>query len=150
MTEEKLIYRDRNFREITSGFYLDSDNQVCYVMPLNNEALLITNSLSKEEQRIDQSNRTFASAAYIDKLVPITHLDYLDRLTRETHFIISQLNRLEKIVRESKLNQLQSSQEPKESKTIPNSEEAPFCTICGHLTVRNGTCYKCLNCGNSE
>jgi len=27
--------------------------------------------------------------------------------------------------------------------------DAPQCNICGHLTVRNGTCYKCLNCGNS-
>lgn len=27
--------------------------------------------------------------------------------------------------------------------------DAPFCNICGHLTIRNGTCYRCLNCGNS-
>jgi ribonucleoside-diphosphate reductase alpha chain len=27
--------------------------------------------------------------------------------------------------------------------------DAPFCDNCGHITVRNGTCYKCLNCGNS-
>lgn len=27
--------------------------------------------------------------------------------------------------------------------------DAPQCNVCGHLTVRNGTCYKCLNCGNS-
>jgi ribonucleoside-diphosphate reductase alpha chain len=27
--------------------------------------------------------------------------------------------------------------------------DAPFCDNCGHLTVRNGTCYRCLNCGNS-
>ena len=27
--------------------------------------------------------------------------------------------------------------------------DAPFCNICGHITVRNGSCYKCLNCGNS-
>jgi len=27
--------------------------------------------------------------------------------------------------------------------------DAPFCTGCGHVTVRNGTCYKCLNCGNT-
>jgi ribonucleoside-diphosphate reductase alpha chain len=26
---------------------------------------------------------------------------------------------------------------------------APLCDVCGHITVRNGTCYKCLNCGNS-
>ncbi len=27
--------------------------------------------------------------------------------------------------------------------------DAPMCDKCGHITVRNGTCYKCLNCGNS-
>jgi ribonucleoside-diphosphate reductase alpha chain len=27
--------------------------------------------------------------------------------------------------------------------------DAPFCNLCGHLTVRNGACYRCLNCGNS-
>ena len=27
--------------------------------------------------------------------------------------------------------------------------DAPFCNICGHTTVRNGVCYKCLNCGNT-
>ena len=27
--------------------------------------------------------------------------------------------------------------------------DAPMCSVCGHVTVRNGTCYRCLNCGNS-
>jgi ribonucleoside-diphosphate reductase alpha chain len=27
--------------------------------------------------------------------------------------------------------------------------DAPMCDSCGHITVRNGACYKCLNCGNS-
>jgi ribonucleoside-diphosphate reductase alpha chain len=27
--------------------------------------------------------------------------------------------------------------------------DAPVCDTCGHITVRNGACYKCLNCGNS-
>jgi ribonucleoside-diphosphate reductase alpha chain len=27
--------------------------------------------------------------------------------------------------------------------------DAPSCNVCGHITVRSGTCYKCLNCGNS-
>ena len=26
--------------------------------------------------------------------------------------------------------------------------DAPLCS-CGHVTVRSGSCYKCLNCGNS-
>jgi ribonucleoside-diphosphate reductase alpha chain len=27
--------------------------------------------------------------------------------------------------------------------------DAPLCDVCGHITVRNGACYRCLNCGNS-
>jgi ribonucleoside-diphosphate reductase alpha chain len=27
--------------------------------------------------------------------------------------------------------------------------DAPMCSTCGHVTVRNGSCYRCLNCGNS-
>ncbi len=29
------------------------------------------------------------------------------------------------------------------------SGDAPLCGTCGHITVRNGTCYRCMNCGNS-
>ena len=28
-------------------------------------------------------------------------------------------------------------------------DDAPACDICGSITVRNGTCYRCFNCGNS-
>jgi ribonucleoside-diphosphate reductase alpha chain len=27
--------------------------------------------------------------------------------------------------------------------------DAPSCNVCGHITIRSGSCYKCLNCGNS-
>jgi ribonucleoside-diphosphate reductase alpha chain len=27
--------------------------------------------------------------------------------------------------------------------------DAPPCDVCGTITVRSGTCYKCVNCGNS-
>jgi ribonucleoside-diphosphate reductase alpha chain len=27
--------------------------------------------------------------------------------------------------------------------------DAPACDVCGSITVRNGTCYRCWNCGNS-
>jgi ribonucleoside-diphosphate reductase alpha chain len=32
---------------------------------------------------------------------------------------------------------------------IVNQQDAPSCPNCGHITVRNGACYKCLNCGES-
>ncbi len=28
-------------------------------------------------------------------------------------------------------------------------EDAPACDVCGAITVRNGNCYKCYNCGSS-
>ncbi len=30
-----------------------------------------------------------------------------------------------------------------------NQQDAPTCPNCGHVAVRNGACYKCLNCGES-
>ncbi|NOT34879.1 MAG: vitamin B12-dependent ribonucleotide reductase [Candidatus Eisenbacteria bacterium] len=36
-----------------------------------------------------------------------------------------------------------------EAQTSKFSGDAPLCNLCGHITLRNGTCYKCLNCGNS-
>lgn len=27
--------------------------------------------------------------------------------------------------------------------------DAPPCSTCGNITIRSGTCYKCINCGNS-
>jgi ribonucleoside-diphosphate reductase alpha chain len=28
-------------------------------------------------------------------------------------------------------------------------DDTPLCDICGSITVRSGTCYKCFNCGNA-
>jgi ribonucleoside-diphosphate reductase alpha chain len=36
------------------------------------------------------------------------------------------------------------------TKGFVNQMDAPLCTVCGHVTVRNGACYKCLNCGESQ
>lgn len=32
---------------------------------------------------------------------------------------------------------------------ITNQTDAPTCPNCGNVVVRNGACYKCLNCGES-
>lgn len=45
---------------------------------------------------------------------------------------------------------------PKEFEAIKNSKaafkmdkDAPFCHNCGGIMIRNGSCYKCLNCGET-
>ncbi len=35
------------------------------------------------------------------------------------------------------------------SVALDSMGDAPPCDVCGTITVRSGTCYKCLNCGNS-
>jgi ribonucleoside-diphosphate reductase alpha chain len=38
---------------------------------------------------------------------------------------------------------------PSLTSTFVNQGDAPTCPSCGHVAVRNGACYKCLNCGES-
>jgi len=79
------------------------------------------------------------------------------------------LNRTDFVHKKKKLNEdkIQTNQYLQQTPTIQettqeNSEkdavskhlesmmgDAPPCSDCGHVTVRNGTCYKCLNCGSS-
>lgn len=28
--------------------------------------------------------------------------------------------------------------------------ESPACSVCGHKTIRSGTCFRCLNCGHTD
>jgi ribonucleoside-diphosphate reductase alpha chain len=35
-----------------------------------------------------------------------------------------------------------------ERETFQNQADAPICTECGSIMVRNGACFKCLNCGS--
>jgi len=38
-----------------------------------------------------------------------------------------------------------------ESKPPPRMfEDAPPCSTCGSIMIRNGSCYKCLNCGSTS
>lgn len=44
---------------------------------------------------------------------------------------------------------VQRSQSATLSVALESAGDAPPCDVCGTITVRSGTCYKCLNCGNS-
>jgi ribonucleoside-diphosphate reductase alpha chain len=39
--------------------------------------------------------------------------------------------------------------DPLSQQGVEMQQDAPACDVCGSITVRSGTCYKCLNCGNS-
>lgn len=39
--------------------------------------------------------------------------------------------------------------DPLSQQSTSMQADAPACDVCGSITVRSGTCYKCQNCGNS-
>jgi ribonucleoside-diphosphate reductase alpha chain len=47
---------------------------------------------------------------------------------------------------QSRLSQV----EEKERQVFQAQSDAPPCSVCGALMVRNGSCYKCLNCGTTS
>jgi ribonucleoside-diphosphate reductase alpha chain len=47
---------------------------------------------------------------------------------------------------QSHLNQVKE----KERQVFQAQADAPACSVCGVLMVRNGSCYKCLNCGTTS
>ncbi len=53
------------------------------------------------------------------------------------------------IVEETTVNGGRATQVTALSAAMESMGDAPPCDVCGEITVRNGTCYKCLNCGNS-
>lgn len=48
-----------------------------------------------------------------------------------------------------KNNKINTKIEHKEPISYTFQSDAPFCSDCGSLTVRNGSCFKCLNCGST-
>ncbi len=72
-----------------------------------------------------------------------THSDLgLAPLAGKINFISGDGATLSKELRVGKIDPL--SQQGSEMQA-----DAPACDVCGSITVRSGTCYKCLNCGNS-
>src|SRR6185436_17444896 len=39
---------------------------------------------------------------------------------------------------------------PPKHGTFLYQQDAPSCSDCGEIMVRNGACYKCLNCGSTS
>jgi ribonucleoside-diphosphate reductase alpha chain len=54
----------------------------------------------------------------------------------------------EKTVEAKPLPPSSNGAEPRNG-TIQRETDAPPCPTCGSITVRNGACYKCMNCGST-
>jgi ribonucleoside-diphosphate reductase alpha chain len=48
------------------------------------------------------------------------------------------------------LTEERSADHPRSKSTYQMQADAPSCSDCGSIMVRNGACYKCLNCGSTS
>ena len=48
-----------------------------------------------------------------------------------------------------KVNVASAMSELDKKKMMGTSADAPICRSCGNITLRNGTCYMCPNCGTT-
>ena len=92
------------------------------------------------------------SNSIIDYVFRALGLEYLDRTD------IVQVPPKDKAVQETKpVAKTETAPVAKTENSVATVQEvlgdmmgdAPACNECGHITIRNGSCYKCLNCGNS-
>lgn len=88
-----------------------------------------------------------------EDLVQVKPSDYVTNDNQEVQEapVISEFR---PIITPEPMETLSMSAEQSSGKTMQDhlkevQSDAPACNVCGHITVRSGTCYKCLNCGNS-
>ncbi len=110
-----------------------------------------------EPQGITDHPNIKSCTSTLDHIFGIREMEYLGR----TDFVHLKPESLEALDRQEKLSEpksvgaaaaLPSKAEPKSELSEHLAEmmgDAPICDQCGHVTVRNGACYKCINCGNS-
>ncbi|OGJ51278.1 ribonucleoside-diphosphate reductase, adenosylcobalamin-dependent [Candidatus Peregrinibacteria bacterium RIFOXYB2_FULL_32_7] len=105
----------------------------------------------------------------VDYIFRVLGMEYLNRTDfvhikpEKTEFQIKEDQKLKDSIGQAMITEQTVSEEVEatdktEPSKISNSPDsffanlmgdAPACDLCGHITVRNGACYKCTNCGNS-
>ena len=95
-------------------------------------------------EAINKKNNPSATKQ-LKKQIPQSLADRISNPVNRVSALVSSLvtDESEQLQSDAKLMQQFSSQ----FSHFP--DDAPACDICGSITVRNGTCYKCYNCGNS-
>ncbi|EKD93967.1 MAG: hypothetical protein ACD_28C00013G0002, partial [uncultured bacterium] len=72
----------------------------------------------------------------------------LARVASTLTSVASSVPKVHAVVAEDGLEQLKRTQSNLSLRL--NNEDAPMCTTCGDVMTRNGSCYKCLGCGETS
>ncbi|MFT6850338.1 MAG: ribonucleoside-diphosphate reductase alpha chain [Sphingobacteriales bacterium] len=154
-----------SFRSLMNCFAISVSIGLQYGVPLEEFVDKFTFTRFEPSGMVDHPNIK-SSTSLVDYLFRLLGYEYLDRSDLvqmpdpNKGKVIDEVNN---VVAESSIKVLPTANVTAE-KTVSASagqkdqtqeylgsmqSDAPMCNVCGHITVRSGTCYKCLNCGNS-
>jgi ribonucleoside-diphosphate reductase alpha chain len=105
------------------------------------EAKARPKTVAKEKQDISASMPIINRSSETLMDIPIEPADRMGVLVGST--VTETSDNLQSEIRQERIMQQFNAQ------FLHFSDDAPACDICGSITVRNGTCFKCYNCGNS-
>ena len=163
-----------SYRSLLNCFAIAVSIGLQYGVPLEEFADKFTFTRFEPSGPVDHANIKF-STSIVDYVFRLLGFEYLNR-TDLVHVAPEDLSTLEKStqdisteatgnypvtepIAETKEKKAQATRKATAEKyEIVNATDAankslmgdaPPCPKCGHTTIRNGTCYKCLNCGES-
>jgi len=134
------------YRSLLNCFAIAVSLGLQYGVPLEEFVDVFTFTRFEPHGVVDHPNIKRATSV-IDYIFRLLGLEYLGR----TDFVQVKPENEETALKE---NQIHNPANGASSNALDRQlagvmGDAPFCADCGHLTVRNGSCYRCLNCGGS-
>lgn len=166
-----------SFRSLVNCFAIAISIGLQYGVPLEEFVDKFTFTRFEPSGPVDHPNIKF-STSIVDYVFRLLAFEYLGR-TDLVHVAPEEMMQHEKSAQDISteatggypVKEVESKKEnvSSEEKTVTRSEkakkysvmsdmnaanqsmmgDAPSCPKCGNITIRNGTCYKCLNCGES-
>ena len=144
-----------SFRSLLNCFAISISIGLQYGVPLEEFVEKFTFTRFDPSGPVDHPNIK-TSTSVIDFIFRLLALEYLQR----TDLVQVQPDPEELKKKEAKLlekkQSLKSHQHSAHAANDSSQEylgsmmgDAPVCNTCGHITIRSGSCYKCLNCGTS-
>jgi len=129
------------FRSIMNCFAISVSLGLQYGVPLSTYVDKFVYTRFEPYGPVQHPNIKFATSV-IDYVFRVLGMEYLGR----TDFVQVPPSEKQEFFEEQ---EYLAKQNEAEDQLKSFMGDAPFCDQCGHMTVLNGSCYKCMNCGNS-
>jgi ribonucleoside-diphosphate reductase alpha chain len=150
------------YRSMMNCFAIAVSLGLQYGVPLEEFVNIFTFTRFEPQGAVDHPNVKFATSI-VDYIFRVLGMEYLGRTDfvqvppKPETLTVNQLREAAEVESAAHSPHAEpiAAAAPAHAKSVLDEQmtklmgDAPFCNQCGHVTVRNGACYKCLNCGNS-